>query len=123
MRLVNIIASLKKGEQLLWRQCAHDDLDNRVSAVECRRLRALPCKYEARYGIGQQPPKQRMRHGVKVDIGDDLLLPGCLQQRGHDGETTLCDGREKQGAELREAWRLGDNHTHQGQIPRLAYHR
>ncbi len=49
-----------------------------------------------------------MRHGIEVDISDDLLLAGLLEQRGDDGETALGDGREKQGAELREARRFGE---------------
>ena len=57
---------------------AHDDLHDRISAVEWGRLCFLPYKHEARYDIAQQPAKQRMRHGIEVDIGDDLLLTGSL---------------------------------------------
>src|SRR6266487_2782747 len=76
MRSRNILFSLKQYQsQRLWCQCTHDDLDDRVSAVECGRLRFLP-KHEAHDDIGQQPAKQRVCHGIEVHVGDDLLLAG-----------------------------------------------
>jgi hypothetical protein len=44
-----------------------------------------------------------MSYRIKVNISNNLLLFGSLEQRGHDGEAALGDGREKQSAKLWEA--------------------
>src|SRR5688572_18245385 len=90
MRSGNILCSLKTGQhQLLWCQCPHNNLDDSVSAIGCWSLCRLRSKHQARYDIAHEPAKQRMDDGIEVDIGDDLLFGGSLQQRGDDRETAL----------------------------------
>src|ERR671933_587414 len=80
MRLNSIIILLQNTNPQLRRcQCAHQDLDERVGPLE-RWGRLLSWNDQARYGIGQQAAEQRMRHRLDVDIGDQLLLPGSVQQ-------------------------------------------
>ena len=100
---------MKKGQsQLLWCQCAHDNLNERIGAVERWKPGLLARKQQIRQDIAHEPTQQSAGHHLEIDIGDDLLLPGCSEQCGDDGETALGDGREKQGAELREARRFGE---------------
>jgi len=44
-----------------------------------------------------------MSYRIKVNISNNLLLFGSLEQRGHDGAAALGDGREKLSAKLWEA--------------------
>src|SRR5919202_3579290 len=106
MRLNSIIILLQNTNPQLRRcQCAHQDLDECVGPLE-RWGRLLSWNDQARYGIGQQAAEQRMRHRLDVDIGDQLLLPGSVQQSYDDRDPALWNSRGKQGAELREARRL-----------------
>lgn len=59
-----------------------------------------------------------MSHRIKINIGDEVLLPGLAQQGRQDEEPALWDGRAKQRAQLRETRRFSHDDAQQRQIVR-----
>src|SRR5256885_10312702 len=55
----------------------------------------LAREQQIRQDIAHEPTQQSAGYHLEIDIGDDLLLPGCSEQRGDDGETALGDGDRK----------------------------
>src|SRR5947199_10021070 len=93
IRLRNILSSLKKGQsQLLWCQCAHDNLNERIGAVDRWKFALLAREQQIRQDIANAPTQHTAAYQLEIDTGDHLFLPACSEPRCHDGEPALGEG-------------------------------